>query len=128
MAASLPDVLDVDRTTELVDRERELAVAFRDYEFSGTPGLYETACAAVCACVDAMRAADWSPEAVVVSIKQIARRAGFGSPFTVRRHWEPSERDLRLDAFVTCAIRRYFRLGATTFYVPRIWIPVSLVC
>jgi hypothetical protein len=128
MAASLPDMRYVDRRTELVARERELAAALRAYEFSGTPGLHETACVAVCACVDAMRAAAWSPEAVVVSIKQIARRAGFGSPFTVLRQGGPGERDLRLEGLVTCAIRRYFCLGATTFYVAPVWMPVALVC
>lgn len=128
MAASLPDVRGVDRTIELMARERELAVALRDYEFSGTPGLRETACLALCACVDAMRALNWPPQSVVVSIKQIARRAGFGSLCLTSRAWNPAESDFRLDGFVSCAIARYFWLSPTTLHHPPIWTPVSLVC
>jgi hypothetical protein len=128
MAASVPHMQNADRTIELVALEQELTLALRDYEVFGTPGLHETVLLALCACVDAMRALSWAPESVVVAIKRIARRAGFGSLCLTSARWNPVERDFRLDGFVTCAIARYFQLSPTTLHHPPIWTPVSLVC
>lgn len=117
---------DVDRTMRLASLEHELTVALRDYHFSGTPGDHDTVCLAICACVDAMRALEWTPESVVVSVKRIARTSGFGSPSNTTRRWNLTEYDLRVDDFVSRAIRRYFCLSATSFNELPFRPPVSL--
>ena len=120
-------MLDSDRTTRLVALSGELMVALREYDFSGRVGLCETARGALDAYVDAMRASDYSPESLVIMVKHIARQAGFGPALNLSVRESLRDRDQRLEGFVSYAIHRYFRLGATTMYVAPIR-PAPLVC
>jgi len=120
-------MLDVDRTLQLAALECELSAALRDYEYFGTPALHETVCLTICALVDVMRALGLAPESVVITIKRIARRAGFGGPSTSGLRWNIADYDVRLEGFVSHAIRRYFHLSATS-YLPLTQTPIALVC
>jgi hypothetical protein len=118
---------DVESTSEFVPLERELSIALREYEFSGTPGSYETVCLAICGCVDAMRAMGLAPENVVVAIKRIARHSGFDSS-SGRGARCTADHDRCVEGFVSYAIRRYFHLSATSFAAPIVPpAPISLV-
>jgi hypothetical protein len=117
----------VESTMQLVLLERELSVALRDYEFSGTPGSHETVCLALCGCVDAMRAMGCAPESVVVAIKRIARHSGFDSSYGIGARCT-ADHDRCVEGFVSYAIRRFFHLSATSFARPIVRVaPISLV-
>jgi hypothetical protein len=121
------DMPHVELAMQLVLLERELSVALRDYEFSGTPGSHEAVCQAICGCVDAMRAAGRAPESVVVAIKRIARHSGFDSSYGIGAR-RTADRDRCVEGFVSYAIRRYFHLSATSFTAPIVRVdPISLV-
>lgn len=116
---------EIDATAQRSLLERELASALADYDYYGTIGAQSAACIAIDAYVDALRLSGTSPETMIDAIKDVATRAGYrATPGGSAPRRVP---DMRIDAFLSRAIARYFGAQPSPDAIVQ-WVPVAVVC